>query len=417
VTMQLRVLFLEDQPDDVRLLEHELRRAGYDPVGARVETEAEFCRSLDSPPDLILSDYTLPGFNGLDGLRIVRQRGLDVPFIFVSGTMGEDVAVDAMRHGADDYLLKDRLTRLGPAVEHALGRRRLLLQKQRAEEVTARLAAIVESSADAIIATTVEGTITSWNAGAERLYGYSAAEVVGKPIGILIPPRRRQCDIPEDHADMARRTGHGDRIDAYETVRVRKDGRRVDVLVSISPIRDTRGTVLGASVIAHDISARKRAERLLAAEHAVTGILAECHTLAEASPRLLRTLAEALRWEVAVLWQVDPQANVLRRVDTWHASGAAADFLERPGQATTLECGEGIAGRAWSSAAPVWEPRATPSGGGSEPHTEAPAGLHGPSACRCGCATRWSAYSSFATRRSASPTTPCWQRSTISPPR
>ena len=130
----LRVLFLEDQPDDARLLVHELCRAGFEPSGERAENEAGFVALLDPPPDVILSDYSLPQWSGLDALRLVRERGLDVPVIVVSGTMGEEQAVAAMREGAADYLLKDRLARLGPAVASAMERRRLREDKERAED-------------------------------------------------------------------------------------------------------------------------------------------------------------------------------------------------------------------------------------------------------------------------------------------
>jgi CheY-like chemotaxis protein len=104
----------------------ELRRAGFEPSGERAETEAEFVALLEPPPDVILSDFSLPQWSGLDALRVVRERGLDVPVIIVSGTMGEDRAVAAMREGAVDYLLKDRLARLGPAVASAVVKRSAL---------------------------------------------------------------------------------------------------------------------------------------------------------------------------------------------------------------------------------------------------------------------------------------------------
>ena len=116
----IRILILEDQPDDAALVLHELRRAGFEPQAERVETEEEFLARLDPSPDVILADFTLPGWSGPDALRVVQERGLDVPFLFVSGTIGEDQAVAAMRQGAADYLLKDRLTRLGAAVSQAL---------------------------------------------------------------------------------------------------------------------------------------------------------------------------------------------------------------------------------------------------------------------------------------------------------
>ncbi len=126
---------------------------------------------------------------------------------------------------------------------------------ERAEEVRAQLAAIVDSSDDAIIGRTLDGIITSWNPAAEQLYGYSAEEVKGRPISILVPP-----DHPDELPEILERLRSGERINHYETTRIRKDGRRLEVSVTISPIRDSSGRIIGSSAIARDISDRKRVE-------------------------------------------------------------------------------------------------------------------------------------------------------------
>lgn len=129
----IRVLILEDNPADADLMVRALRQAGIEAQVDRVETEAEFAARLTPEPDLILADFKLPQFGGLEALRLVRSRGLEVPFIIVSGTIGEDIAVDALREGADDYLLKDRMARLGPAALQALEKKRLRTEMRRAE--------------------------------------------------------------------------------------------------------------------------------------------------------------------------------------------------------------------------------------------------------------------------------------------
>jgi PAS domain S-box-containing protein len=126
------------------------------------------------------------------------------------------------------------------------------------------LAAIVESSEDAIVSKRLDGTITSWNPAAERLFGYTAEEVIGRPISMLAPPDREN-EMPA----TLERIRRGQKVDRYETVRRRKDGSLVDISLTVSPIRDETGRIVGASKIARDITARKRAEerqRLLAAE-------------------------------------------------------------------------------------------------------------------------------------------------------
>jgi PAS domain S-box-containing protein len=131
-------------------------------------------------------------------------------------------------------------------------------ERRRSERAHAFMAAIVESSDDAIVSKTLDGVIRTWNAGAERLFGYTAAEAVGRPITLIIPPEH----IDEEHEILARLRG-GERIEHFETVRVAKDGRRIDISLTISPVHDGAGHVIGASKVARDVSDRKRAEKAL----------------------------------------------------------------------------------------------------------------------------------------------------------
>jgi len=131
-------------------------------------------------------------------------------------------------------------------------------ERQRAGEVGARLAAIVESSEDAIVGKTLDGVIRSWNAGAERLFGYTAEEAVGRPITLIVPPERT-----DEERAILEHLRRGERIEPFDTIRVSKDGRRLDISLTISPIRDDAGHVIGASKIARDITERRRAENAL----------------------------------------------------------------------------------------------------------------------------------------------------------
>ena len=135
----IRVLILEDRADDARLLARELERHGFEPEWSRVEDRADYLEALARKPDVILADYTLPRFDALEALRLLKGRGLDIPFLIVTGTIGEERAVECMREGASDYLLKDRLTRLGPAVTRALAEKELRGQKLAAEAALQRL--------------------------------------------------------------------------------------------------------------------------------------------------------------------------------------------------------------------------------------------------------------------------------------
>ena len=130
---RLKTLLLEDRPTDAELILHELRRAGYEPEWTRVETEPDYLAQLGQGWEIILADYVLPGFDGLRALALLRERGFDIPFIIVSGTIGEEKAVQAMKDGATDYLIKDRLARLGQAVERGLHEVALRRERKRAE--------------------------------------------------------------------------------------------------------------------------------------------------------------------------------------------------------------------------------------------------------------------------------------------
>ena len=147
--------------------------------------------------------------------------------------------------------LRDERGRVRGAIAVALD----VTERRRADQATAELAAIVASSDDAILAKTLDGVITSWNAGAERLYRYRAEEAVGRSITMIVPPERR-----EEVADLLARLARGERIEHLETVRLRKDGSRIQVSATISPIVDAAGRVTGASVIARDVGERRRTE-------------------------------------------------------------------------------------------------------------------------------------------------------------
>ncbi len=175
----IKILMLEDNASDCELIRHELEKSSYDFETKNVETENDFKQEIDNyKPDLILSDYTIPSFNGLSALKMAQSKAKDVPFIFVSGTIGEERAIDALKMGAVDYILKDNLNRLVPAVERALREARAQKKIKKSEEKLIEQSIFLDKAQDAIFAHNLEGVITFWNKSAEKLYGWKAEDVI-----------------------------------------------------------------------------------------------------------------------------------------------------------------------------------------------------------------------------------------------
>jgi PAS domain S-box-containing protein len=253
----IRVIIIEDSENDAMLIGHELKRGGFEPSLRRVETAEELVEALDAQTwDLILSDFSLPQFSGPQALSICLHRGVDVPFIVVSGRIGEETAVEMMKAGAHDYVRKDTLTRLVPAVTRELRAARERRGRKRAEAMMTHLASVVESCDDAIFSQTLHGTVLSWNAAAERIFGFRADEIIGQPILNIVPD-----DYVEELEQVFEGIKKGQRVTHMETLRVRKDGRVIDASLTISPVKDSAGRIVGASVVSRDITERRQAEK------------------------------------------------------------------------------------------------------------------------------------------------------------
>jgi PAS domain S-box-containing protein len=256
----LRVLIVEDSPEDTLLIVHELQDGGFEVVFERVDTAAAMQTALEAKNwDIIISDYSMPRFGGTEALKLYQQQGSDIPFIIVSGAIGEDRAVEIVKAGAHNYAMKDHLAnRLVLVVRQELRAANERRIRRQLEATAAYLASLVESCDDAIIGTTVDGTVVSWNTGAERLYGCTASEIVGRSIAVLVPANR-----PEE-VD----------VKPCETVRLRKDRKPVDVLLTSSPINDASGRVIGTSTVAHGITGRKldQNERLALIQELTTAL-------------------------------------------------------------------------------------------------------------------------------------------------
>jgi len=179
----LNILFLEDNPLDVDLAIVALKQAGIECAYDRVDTRQEFIDSLNDSLDIILADYTLPQYNALEALSDLKEKGLDIPVVIITGTISEEVAVECIKQGAADYLLKDRLTRLGPAINQVLEEKKLRQAKAQAEqELIAseeRYRFLTEFSPDAIILQFGDDISYINQAGLDMLGASSLEEVIG----------------------------------------------------------------------------------------------------------------------------------------------------------------------------------------------------------------------------------------------
>jgi PAS domain S-box-containing protein len=279
-----RVLIADDNADMRDYLGRILGQSyAVDAVG---DGRAALERIRERRPDLVVTDVMMPALDGFGLLAAIREddRTRALPVILLSARAGVEARIEGLQAGADEYLVKPfaareliasvssqlRLAALRRETELALHYR--TEEQKEALAAQAYLAAIVDSADDAIISKDLDGVIQSSNAAAERLFGYSSSELVGKPVRILIPQDRQS-----EEDEILRRLRKGERIEHFETVRVTKDGRFIDIALTVSPVRDASGTIIGASKIVRDISALKQAEqeriRLLQENAAVTATL------------------------------------------------------------------------------------------------------------------------------------------------
>ena len=214
--MTLRVLIVEDQPIDAELMVRELRRAGHEPAWQRVETESDYLRELNAEPDVILADYKLPGFDAPRALELLRTSGLSVPLIVVTGAVGEDAVVECMKQGAADYLLKDRLARLGPAVAHALEQHESQRQAESDRESRRQLDAenrelhrvnMAHQQFLSVVSHELKTPLTAITAFADILARGKQQDLTerqAKQIGVIQRNSRRMADLVEDLLDTSR---------------------------------------------------------------------------------------------------------------------------------------------------------------------------------------------------------------------
>lgn len=261
MNLPLSVLHLEDDPHDAELIEEEIVAQGIPARFTLVRNREGFLRALESGAfDLVIADYNLPGFGGVEALDIIRERKPEVPFILVSGTVGEEVAVDTLKRGATDYVMKGRLKRLGAAIRRAMAdveareaQRRIEAARQESES---RYRVLIETSPDAIVLQDAQGRVLMANRRVVELVGAtSPTEVIGRRLSEFLDAP----DRPRGHeaCDALRR---GESLRDVEFAIRKATGARVSAEMSAAPVLGTNGLTEAAVVVVKDITQRKWAE-------------------------------------------------------------------------------------------------------------------------------------------------------------
>ncbi|MDB6127046.1 MAG: hypothetical protein JWM35_942 [Verrucomicrobia bacterium] len=249
----MKVLHLEDNPADAELVRHALIEEFPHSSITLVDSRALFVAGLadGGAPDLIISDFSLPKFGGLDALEIVRASAPDIPFIFLSGSIGEERAIAAVRAGAYDYVLKDNMARLGVVIRRALDDFAQRRRRKENERRLLELGGIIERANEAIVVSDMAGRITLWNNGAERLYGVSAADALGRSseeifeTGQVQTAREATLETGEWHRELSITT---------------RDGRNIVIDLRMTLVRDDAGQPSARLSIATDITEKKQLE-------------------------------------------------------------------------------------------------------------------------------------------------------------
>jgi len=256
----LHVLIVEDSEDDALLLLRALRRGGYEPTFKQVETAAAMKTALDQKTwDVVVSDYSMPHFSALAALALLQESGLDLPFIIVSGAIGEETAVEAMRAGAFDYVNKSNLARLIPVIERELRDAEARRERRRAEEALReseeKYRTLFEQATDAIFTTTRERQVLDLNQAGLDLFGYTREEMRALDIWDL-------CVHPADRDRIRQEMVQKGTVRDYEVKLRKKDGTEMDCLFTATVQRWTKGgSIQGYQGIVHDLTQRKRLEQ------------------------------------------------------------------------------------------------------------------------------------------------------------
>lgn len=331
-TRTLRVLLLEDSARDAELVIRELGSFGYALQWTRVDTEEGFRLHIDAGLDLILADFTLPQFDAVNALKILRDQGLSTPFIIVTGSITEETAVSILRQGADDFLLKDRLTRLGPAVSGALQQRRLREESKHAQQLLIeheeRYRRLITRMSALVVEVDTKGTTLFINDAVSEITGFSREEVIGRNWVDLFYSGKTNDQIDAAAAILFSKQ---DLRNFVMQIRI-KDGTQRTLEWNTANEYDADGRLQKIVAFGVDVSERERdalriqqLSRLYAAVSAANDTLLRSRTPADVYTAICRACVEHSGFLLAWVGLADRQAH---RIIVTDAFGPAVGYLD-----------------------------------------------------------------------------------------
>jgi len=349
------ILIIDDDPDIRDALGDALTHDGYrvDAVGCGAEAIA--CASQAQYGAAVL-DMRLPDLDGQVVLRGLIEVDPKLPVIVLTGKPTIETRVGSFTKGAFAYVTKPyNLEEIRATLRRAVAVKALTLKAESVEnaltESQDRFRCVVQSATDAIVIADGAGLIISWNQAAQAMFGYAEEEVLGEPLTLLMPTRYQEAH--QRGLERVSTTGQTHLVGRLlELEGLRKDGSEFPLELSLGTWR-TKGEIFFSGIL-RDISERRSTERRLAAQHAVSQLLSESHSLDETTHAILQAVCGSLEWDVGAIWIVDRHADLLRCMEVWSSPAVHVPQFEAATKATTFSRSVGLPGRVWQSGQAAW---------------------------------------------------------------
>ena len=373
VKKPIRALIVEDSEFDARILVNTLRQGGYDAQFRRVETAESMRDALSAQTwDVVLSDYNLPGFSAPEALRVLQDTALDLPFIIVSGGIGEDIAVAAMKAGAHDYLMKGNLARLVPAVERemreAASRQSGRLAEAALRDSEQRNRLLWENSTDAVLMMDPDGTVRFANPAVARVFGYETHRVVEQNFTRLLTEEERSKFSGWAVGCLAQTRG-GPGCQSVLTVGRHRLQREVFLEIGFTDVQLKGRTYLVAFV--RDITERRLAEQESRLLQGISLAVSTAPDLDSALAAVLQAVCQTTGWSLGQAWLPSADDLTLECSPGWFGTLESLNEFHAVSESMRFRRGEGLPGEAWATLQPVWVDDVSVSGGPRAPEARA----------------------------------------------